>query len=253
MGYPLAEAILGFAGGSRLDMAVVRSHQEFATSLWPLDGPAFGSRLVDLMAAYEPSVVAAQLNLLGSHDTPRMRTILGDDLAGVRLATLIQMTLPGAPCLYYGDEIGMAGGKDPDCRRAFPWDQGASGQDLRTFVRGLIRLRATDPTLRADGVEVVAAAGGAVAYQRRLDDRRTVVAVNAGDDPARLEIRLDVADGTRLQPIELPGGFGTVGDGPVTSGGVAVVELGPRSGSPSSARASRDPILAARWRMSLSS
>ena len=42
---------------------------------------------------------------------------------GVRLATLLQMTLPGAPCLYYGDEIGLAGGNDPDCRRAFPWDE----------------------------------------------------------------------------------------------------------------------------------
>jgi cyclomaltodextrinase / maltogenic alpha-amylase / neopullulanase len=231
MDYPLAEAILGFAGGSRLDMAVVRSHQEFATNIWPLDGPAFGRRLVDLLSAYEPAVTAAQLNLLGSHDTPRMRTILGDDLAGVRLATLIQMTLPGAPCIYYGDEVGLAGGKDPDCRRAFPADKDAWDHDLRAFVRALIATRASDPALRADRVDIVAAAGGAVAYQRRIDDRRSVVVVNAGDDPARLELRLDVPDGTHLEPVDLPGGFGAVGGGLVTSGGVAVVELGPRSGS----------------------
>ncbi len=231
MGYPLAEAILGFAGGSRLDMAVVRGHQEFAKNIWPLDGPAFGRVLVDLLAAYPPAVTAAQLNLLGSHDTPRLRTVLGDDLAGVRLATLIQMTLPGAPCLYYGDEIGLAGGNDPDCRRAFPWDQDAWDHDLRVFVRALVRTRASDPTLRSDRVEVVAAAGGAIAYLRSLLDRRSVVIVNAGDDAVRLELRLDMPDGTRLEPLELPGGFGAVGGGLVTSGGVAVAELGPRSGS----------------------
>jgi cyclomaltodextrinase / maltogenic alpha-amylase / neopullulanase len=231
MDYPLAEAIIGFAGGSRLDMDVVRSHPEFAAHITPTDGPAFAARLVDLLAAYEPEVVAAQLNLLGSHDTPRLRTVLGDDLTGVRLATLIQLTLPGAPCFYYGDEIGLAGGNDPDCRRAFPWDEGAWDHDLHAFVRELVRVRAAEPALRAGQVNVVAAAGAAVAYERRLDDTRLVVAVNAGDDPARLDLRLDEADGRRLAPTRLPGGFGAVGDGLVVFSGVASVELGPRSGS----------------------
>ena len=66
--------------------------------------------------------LAAQLNLLGSHDTPRARTLCGGDMDAVRLAMLLQMTLPGAPCVYYGDEIGMEGLMDPDCRRAFPSD-----------------------------------------------------------------------------------------------------------------------------------
>ena len=231
MDYPLAEAIIGFAGGSRLDMDVVRSHPEFAAHITPIDGPAFAARLVDLLAAYEPEVVASQLNLLGSHDTPRLRTVLGDDLTGVRLATLIQMTLPGAPCLYYGDELGMAGGNDPDCRRAFPCDEAAWDHELRAFVRELIRVRAAEPALRSGQVDVVAAAGLAVAYERRLDDTRLIVAVNAGDDPARLDLRLDEADDRRLEAMALPGGFGAVREGPVVSGGVASVELGPRGGS----------------------
>ena len=98
-----------------------------------------------------------------------MRTVLGDDATGVRLATLLQATLPGAPCLYYGDEIGMSGGLDPDCRRAFPWDEARWDADLRAFVRGLLRLRAAEPVLRADAVVVVGAAGGAIAYERRVD------------------------------------------------------------------------------------
>ena len=198
MDYPLAEAILGFAGGWRLDMEVVRGHQEYAGHLFPMDGPTFAARLADLLAAYDPAVVASQLNLLGSHDTPRLRTILGDDLTGVRLATMLQMTLPGAPCLYYGDEIGLAGGNDPDCRRAFPWDEGAWDHHLRGFVRDLVGLRSREPALRSDHVNIVAATGSAVAFERRLDGTQLIVAVNAGDEPAQIELRLDGAEGRRL-------------------------------------------------------
>ena len=96
MNYPLAEAILGFAGGQALDMAVVGSQREYAANIRLLDGPAFAARVRELAAIYDPTVVAAQLNLLGSHDTPRMRTVLGGDAARVRLAFLLQATLPGA-------------------------------------------------------------------------------------------------------------------------------------------------------------
>ncbi len=231
MGYPLTYAVLGFAGGSRLDMDVARSHPEYAVNLAPLDGPAFAGSLTSLLAAYEPEAVAAQLNLLGSHDTPRMRTVLGDDVTGVRLATFIQMTLPGAPCVYYGDEIGLEGGNDPDCRRAYPWDERARDHELRDFVRAIVRERHGDATLRSDHVAVVAAAGGAIAYERRSGDARSIVAVNAGDVPARLELRLDLPDGTALTSVALPGGFGLVGGGAVVSGGVASVDLDPRSGA----------------------
>ena len=231
MGYPLAYAAMGFAGGSRLDMAVVHGHPEYALNIEPLDGLAFAGRLTDLLAAYEPEAVAAQLNMLGSHDTPRLRTVLGDDVTGIRLATLIQMTLPGAPCVYYGDEIGMTGGNDPDCRRAFTWDERSWDHELHSFVRSLARERQLDATLRTDHVEILAASGGAVAYQRRLGDARTIVAINAGDDSMRLDLGLDLPDGTALTSVDLPGGFGAVRRGSVVSDGVAEVELDPRSGA----------------------
>ena len=75
MNYPLAEAILGYAGGDELDMAVVRAHHEYAGSVIPRDGAAMAGRLVELLAAYDPATVAVQLNLLGSHDAPRLRTV----------------------------------------------------------------------------------------------------------------------------------------------------------------------------------
>ncbi len=233
MDYPLAEAILGFASGSRLDMGVVLSHHEYSTTVVPLDGPGFAARLEDLLDAYEPQVVAAQLNVLGSHDAPRLRTVVGDDLTGVRLATLLQTTLPGAPCIFYGDEIGLPGGQDPDCRRAFPWDEGRWDVDLRTFVRGLLHLRAAEPALRADAVVVIGAAGGAVAYERRDERTCLVVALNTGDEPVRLDLAVAGApDGARLAPLVLPGADGIASDASAEiCNGTATIELDARRGS----------------------
>ena len=63
------------------------------------------------------------MNLLGSHDLARFLHFARGDKSALRLATLFQMTFPGAPSIYYGDEIGLAGGHDPDNRRAFRWDR----------------------------------------------------------------------------------------------------------------------------------
>jgi len=231
MNYPLAEAIIGFAGGSRLDMAVIGGHYEFAKSLRPLDGPAFGARIMELASAYDPDVVAVQLNLVGSHDAPRLRTVLGDDPTGVRLATLLQMTLPGAPCIYYGDEVGLRGGNDPGCRGAFPWDEASWEPGLRDAVRALLRLRTAEPALRDGPLRIVGAEGPAVAYERGTGASRFVVVVNAGESPVRLELRFEDAPsgaGGHLAPIDLPGSGG-VGEAPILNGR-AVVELGARSG-----------------------
>ena len=90
-----------------------------------------------------PAITRLQLNLLGSHDTPRLRSICGGDLDSVRLAILLQMTLPGAPCIYYGDEIGMEGGMDPDCRGAFPTDASNWEQPPHDWLVDAIALRAS--------------------------------------------------------------------------------------------------------------
>jgi Glycosidases len=200
MNYPLAEAILGFAGGPSLDMDVIRSHHEYSHTIGPLDGHGFAKRLTETLEAYDADVVAVQLNLLGSHDAPRLRTVLGGDDAAVRLATILQMTLPGAPCLYYGDEIGLTGGNDPACRAAFPWDEARWDTRLRDFVHDVIRLRSLEPALRHGATTILAAAGApdaAVAFERRLDGRMVIVAINAGVTPVVLRVH-PTASGTGL-------------------------------------------------------
>jgi cyclomaltodextrinase len=231
MNYPLAEAILGFAGGSHLDMGVVNSLRQYRDWLRPLDGPAFASRLMELANAYDPDVVAVQLNLLGSHDAPRVRTVLGGDIASVRLATLIQATLPGAPCIYYGDEIGLAGGTDPDCRGAFPWDESRWDHGLRDSTRAILHMRAAEPALRDGPLRVVGAEGSGVAYQRGSGSGAFVVAVNPGDAPVRLHLRFDdgTGGGGRLDPVELPGTGGVASA--AIEDGVAVIDIAARSGA----------------------
>ncbi|HEX8939594.1 MAG TPA: alpha-amylase family glycosyl hydrolase [Candidatus Limnocylindrales bacterium] len=199
MDYPLAEATIGFAAGRHLDRRVVREQHEYASTVRRLDGRAFGRRLEELLAAYDPAVTAVQLNLLDSHDTPRVRTLCGGDTAAVRLATLVQMTLPGAPCIYYGDEIGLEGHHDPDCRRSFPREAGVGDRALRDDIRAAIVLRMAEPLLRDRGTFAIAGAmGPALAYLRVADDDALLVALNAGERAVRLPVSLPGLAGRSL-------------------------------------------------------
>jgi neopullulanase len=205
MDYPLAEAIIGFAGGSSLDMDVVRGHHEYARFIRPMDGSAFAARLVELLGVYDPDVVAVQLNLLGSHDAPRVLTVLGGDTTAVRRATLLQCLLPGAPSIYYGDEIGLAGGNDPANRGAFPWDPARWDAGLRSFVKSVLALRRAEPAFRHGSTVVIAAHRQAVAIERRLAATRLIVAVNAGDEEVPLDLALEGLGRGRLEPVALDG------------------------------------------------
>jgi neopullulanase len=231
MNYPLAEAILGYAAGSRLDRAALAFHSEYRERVRPMDGPTFAAELERINRLYDPAVTAVQLNLIGSHDTPRFRTLAGGRVDAVRLAVALLMALPGAPCLYYGDEIGMEGQHDPDNRRAFPPDEAAWDIDLLGFVRALIRLRHAEPALRHGTVRVAGAAGDAVAIERRTDDATIVVALDAGDVASPFALVLPDLAGRRLLPVPLPGWEGAeIGAVALDAQGRAELTLRPRSG-----------------------
>lgn len=221
MNYPLAIAILGFVGGDRLDADAIASQANYRRELVAIDGWSFGARLEHLMRAYEPHVIGAQFNLIGSHDTPRARTVMGGDPARLRLATLIQLTLPGAPSIYYGDELAMEGGGDPDCRRGYPEAGASTDAEAATtlaLVRAAIHARAEHEALRGGEVNVAAAGDRSVAISRQMDGRRAIVAVNAGDAPAELGFSSGRgAEGLRL--LELPG----IAAGRVADGGMAII------------------------------
>jgi cyclomaltodextrinase len=223
MNYPLAEAVLGFVGAHHLDDAVVRSHHEYS-QIRRLSGEEMAGRLQAVLSAYAPETTAVQLNLLDSHDTPRIRTLFSRDEPAVRMAFLLQATLPGAPCIYYGDEIGLEGANDPDCRRAFPWDEGAWDQPTLTFVRSVLRLRNDVAVLRGGGLRIVGTSGDSLAILRsgRWDPASDVpddappalIVVNAGEGAVALTVAAGEPAGalltTRLATSDAADGLGSV-------------------------------------------
>jgi neopullulanase len=222
MNYPLAWRILGFAAGRHLDLSVAAQHGFIRSVLRPIDGAAFASGVEEVIAAYRPESITAQLNMLDSHDTPRALTLCGGDETSLRLALLLMLSMPGTPSIYYGDEVGMAGHIDPDCRRAFPWDMATWNHDLLAFVKEAIAVRRSRPALRGAGLRVVAADGMAVAIARTEGEDEALVAVNAGDGP--VELRIDRPAGGDAALV--------VGEMPVfAEGGAAVLRLAPRSGA----------------------
>ena len=127
MNYPLGFAALSFAAAHHRDEVVIGQHGDVRNGVRREDGPGFADRLLHALTTYAPEVNAVQLNLLGSHDMPRILSICAGDRNAVRLATLVQMTVGGAPCIYYGDEIGMTGAHDPYLPRVVPHRRGRLG------------------------------------------------------------------------------------------------------------------------------
>jgi cyclomaltodextrinase len=169
------------------------------------------------------------MNLIDSHDTPRLRTMCAGDIDGQRLTTLVLLTVGGAPCIYYGDEIGMAGEQDPYSRGAFPADESAWDRDLLAFYRGAIALRNENPALRRGELAIAGAAGMTAAYTRRDGGDAFVVCINAGDEPARLDLSLPSLEGRALDPVTWEGWPWGSGQTVLVDGVGAAVDLPARS------------------------
>ena len=144
-----------------------------------IDGATAADALVRMYAALPPAVADVCQNLIGSHDTARFLHEAGEDADRLLLATVLQMTLPGAPGIYYGDEVGMSGGEEPASRGAFPWHDEAAwdGRQLEA-VRHLGRMRLDRPALRTGRLSIVHAGGDLLVYTREGDGERLLVVVD---------------------------------------------------------------------------
>ena len=118
-----------------------------------------------------------QFNQLDSHDTSRFLTLLHGDIQRMKLAIGWLFTWIGVPCLYYGDEIGLAGGNDPFCRAPFPWDQAHWNGELLAHTQQLARLRQQSPALRRGALQLLYAQGESLVFVRVLDDERVLIAI----------------------------------------------------------------------------
>ena len=127
---------------------------------------------------------------LGSHDTQRIRTRAGGDLRMLHAASFFQFTYLGSPIIYYGDELGMEGGEDPDCRRPMRWDD-VEGNPTRAHYQKLARLRAQLPALRTGRFRShVALENGLYAFRRETDTQQLLCVVNTGLEPVSVRLEL---------------------------------------------------------------
>ncbi len=164
----------------------------------------FGERIDILFSSYPRENMFAMYVPLDSHDTERFKTLMSGDTNKLKLAFLFQMAFPGAPAIYYGDEIGLEGGKDPDSRRAFPWQQNKWDQGLLQWVKSLISLRKRTPSLRRGDYIRLVSNDRFFAFARILGDKNILVALNASEKTQQVEIpcaALAWGDGRSMQSL----------------------------------------------------
>ena len=188
MNYPLRTALLRWLGGG--------------------DAAEFRESMETLRANYPPAAFYGAMNFLGTHDTPRILTLLGAEhipaakeeraafalspaqlargRAKLRLAGMLLYGFPGSPTLFYGDEAGMQGFEDPLNRGTFPWGREDTG--LLDFFRALGRLRKKRRSLQSGSLTYIYAQGGGLVITREHEGETTMVALNAGDEVLTLTL-----------------------------------------------------------------
>ena len=220
MNYPFRTALLAYLQGGNAD--------------------DFREAMETLRENYPPAAFYSAMNFLGTHDTPRILTVLGADTvpqskderamyrltpaqrlkaaALVRLAALVLFTFPGSPMVYYGDEAGMEGFEDPFNRGGYPW--GKEDQGLKTWFTNLGHLRRQRVSLQRGTISYLYTAGPLLVYARTWNGQRTVVAVNRAEAHASVcipwpaDTALDLLSGRVYQakdgvlPLYLPGRTG---------------------------------------------
>ncbi|MEC4568879.1 alpha-glycosidase [Paenibacillus sp. CMAA1739] len=157
------------------------------------DAQSFAFAIGRQLARYPLQASEVAFNLLDSHDTPRLLTLCGGDKRLMRLAALFQFTYMGAPCIFYGDEIGLDGDADPGCRQCMEWDTDKQDHELFDFYRELIALRKAHPVLRDQGSITFLEAqpdGASLAYERRSDEEVLLVLFNRSDEDHTFELSI---------------------------------------------------------------
>lgn len=196
MNYPFANAIVDFLRGG--------------------DANAFAELVLSIVENYPPCATATLMNHIGTHDTLRIITNLakGAEYIGdrewqskqilskdeynnacelLRLAAVMQFTLPGVPSIYYGDEAGLQGYGDPFCRATYPW--GSEDKSLLQFYRELGRARRGCKAFRRGNFTPLIREGRLLAYIREDGDSAAFTAVNAGDEPLTIRLPATFKDG----------------------------------------------------------
>lgn len=245
MDYRLRDAVLGFLAPGSFDP------KGFADSGHPLKPSEFLGRLASIREDTPDAAYYSMMNLVDSHDTERVLWTLTPGAATladkqqnaanvaagkqrVRLASLIQFTLPGAPTIYYGDEVGLTGDTDPDTRRTYPWPDlgGKPDQSLALHYAALGLLRGASNVLTAGDFRVLLADdnAGTAAYSRKTGSQAALIALNNSGQAHTVTIPLAgvIPDDVKLTVLFAVGNH--LGQTVTVSGGSVSLSLDALSG-----------------------
>ena len=136
-------------------------------------------RIMSLYENYPKESFYSTMNILGNHDTERILTMLNEDIKSFKIAVAIQIFMPGVPLIYYGDEAGLTGGKDPSNRRPFPW--GNINKEIQEWYKKLINLRNTHDVLRKGEFKIHKINTNVFCLERFIKNKRILLITNQAD------------------------------------------------------------------------
>lgn len=226
MNYPLTAANMAFTAAERVRMDLVETPSYFPYPA--LDAIGYGDRVQHLLSLYPWDIQLTQLNLLSSHDVARILSVVQEDEASVVLALLLMMASPGAPCIYYGDEVGLLGELDPDSRRVFPPEE-IWNQELLGIHKQLITLRRSHQALCMGDYRILLAQDCTYSFLRQIeaDAEAIIVAVNTGPNVSQIALPAEKLDSPKTANLWFSYGEAT---GSLSESMTLVLTLPPRSG-----------------------
>lgn len=208
MNYTFTGAITAFAGQEHVSpkLAEGRGYQPYP----PITAEQFRDKIDHLLSSFHWETNLVQYNQLDSHDTPRLRSLAMGDVDTLKLCTLFQMTYPGPPSIYYGNEIGIAGTdvydeptQDKDARWPMSWDESAWETDLLDYFKTMIRIRNDNPVFRHGRYETLFAEGNIYVFMRQDEEKKNtaVVALNVSNEPTQVTVSVPLDNGATLRPL----------------------------------------------------
>lgn len=194
MNYPLGTSALSFFGAETLR----RDYQQNQYDVTPTAAGGFSQQVHKVMDWYEPEINQVQMNLIDSHDTPRARWLVQGNIEAVQQSLAFLMLIPGAPCIYYGTEVGMSGGGDPDCRGAFPWQDTESWHwNIAETIQRFAAIRQQYYFLTDAGFRLIPLNDDVVAVHRHSDQGQMMAFFNRSGE-LNIEVPETIGDLFRL-------------------------------------------------------
>ncbi len=193
--------------GDMMDSAMNYDFRRYSRRLFAdetVDVETFAANIDSILYRYREQATFAQLNLLDGHDVCRFLSLCDGNIDKIELAILFQMTFPGMPCVFYGDEKGMMGVSENEYRSKMEWDK---KHELEDIYKKLIALRKDNITLRQGSYETLYAKAGILKYCRRLNNHKITVSINLSketidsDETGSLLLKKGSTDGI-IKPME---------------------------------------------------